>query len=184
MYTYVYIFLYLNINLYSLNNYIYLGTDQGVICRNIVNGKLSFTRSFSEDSKDLIRGLLAREAPRRIGSRREGPEEVIKHAWFGIYKFIYTYIYIYTYTYIYTYIYVYIHVYIHIYINIYIYIYIFIHIYIGDKINFGLYKNKQIPAPWLPQLQNSIDISHFDINGLQDHDERGPVNDGTWDSGF
>jgi serine/threonine protein kinase len=66
MYLYAYIYVYkctftnVHILIYIYYKcvyvYAYSGTDQAVICRNIVNGKLSFSRSFSEDCKDIVRG--------------------------------------------------------------------------------------------------------------------------------
>ncbi len=59
------------------------GTDQVVICRNIVNGRLTFPRNFNVDCKDLVKRLLVREIQNRLGNQRGGVEDVVKHPWFS-----------------------------------------------------------------------------------------------------
>ena len=48
------------------------GSDQVVICRNIVNGRLSFPRNFNTDCKDLVKRLLVREIQNRLGNQVKG----------------------------------------------------------------------------------------------------------------
>jgi protein kinase A len=43
------------------------GMDQVVTCRNIVNGRLSFPRTFGAECKDLVKKLLVREIQNRLG---------------------------------------------------------------------------------------------------------------------
>jgi len=59
------------------------GMDQVVTCRNIVNGRLSFPRTFGADCKDLVKKLLVREIQNRLGNQRGGADDVIKHPWFA-----------------------------------------------------------------------------------------------------
>lgn len=58
------------------------GMDQVVICRNIVNGKLVFPKEFDVDCKDLVKQLLNRDEPKRLGNKREGPDEIKNQKWF------------------------------------------------------------------------------------------------------
>ena len=56
--------------------------DQVVICRNIVNCKLSFPRNFNADCKDLTIKLLAKEIHTRLGNLKGGTDDIKNHAWF------------------------------------------------------------------------------------------------------
>ena len=58
------------------------GMDQVVICRNIVNCKLSFPRNFNTDCKDLVIKLLAKEIHTRLGNLKGGTDDIKNHAWF------------------------------------------------------------------------------------------------------
>lgn len=59
------------------------GMDQVVICRNIVNGKLMFPRSFNPECKDLVKKLLMRDPVARLGNLRGGVDEIQQHKWFN-----------------------------------------------------------------------------------------------------
>ncbi len=56
--------------------------DQVVICRNIVNCKLSFPRNFNAECKDLTIKLLAKEIHTRLGNLKGGTDDIKNHAWF------------------------------------------------------------------------------------------------------
>jgi serine/threonine protein kinase len=56
--------------------------DQVVICRNIVNCKLSFPRNFNADCKDLTIKLIAKEIHTRLGNLKGGTDDIKNHAWF------------------------------------------------------------------------------------------------------
>ncbi len=57
----------IHIHVYTICIYIYIGMDQVVTCRNIVNGRLSFPRTFGAECKDLVKKLLVREIQNRLG---------------------------------------------------------------------------------------------------------------------
>ena len=57
--------------------------DQVVICKNIVTGKLRFDRNFNAESQDLIRKLLVRDVKDRLGTLKDGSDDVRHHAWFS-----------------------------------------------------------------------------------------------------
>jgi CRP-like cAMP-binding protein len=57
--------------------------DQMTICRNILKGKLEFPNKLRDnDAKDLIKQLLHRDPTFRIGSLKDGAEDIKRHAWF------------------------------------------------------------------------------------------------------
>jgi len=58
------------------------GTDQVVICRNIVDCKLHFPKKFNSDCKDLIKQLLKADVGARLGNLKGGPEDIMRHHWF------------------------------------------------------------------------------------------------------
>eukprot|EP00596_Hydrurales_sp_CCMP1899_P005254 CAMPEP_0119038068 /NCGR_PEP_ID=MMETSP1177-20130426/6755_1 /TAXON_ID=2985 /ORGANISM="Ochromonas sp, Strain CCMP1899" /LENGTH=689 /DNA_ID=CAMNT_0007000155 /DNA_START=234 /DNA_END=2303 /DNA_ORIENTATION=- len=59
------------------------GFDQVVICRNIVNGNLNFTKNFDPECKDLVSKLLVKEIQRRLGGQRGGVDDIKRHPWFA-----------------------------------------------------------------------------------------------------
>jgi len=63
------------------------GMDQVVICKNIVNGRLTFPRNFNNDLKDLVKRLLSREIQTRLGNLKGGVEDIKQHAWFKPFDF-------------------------------------------------------------------------------------------------
>lgn len=58
------------------------GTDQVVICRNIVDCKLHFPKKFNSECKDLIKQLLKADVGARLGNLKGGPEDIMRHHWF------------------------------------------------------------------------------------------------------
>mmetsp|Transcript_28208 Transcript_28208/g.28494 ORF Transcript_28208/g.28494 Transcript_28208/m.28494 type:complete len:812 (+) Transcript_28208:132-2567(+) len=58
------------------------GTDQVVICKNIVDGKLHFPKKFNTECKDLIKHLLKADVGARLGNLKGGPDDIMKHSWF------------------------------------------------------------------------------------------------------
>jgi len=63
------------------------GMDQVVICRNIVNGRLVFPRNFNPECKDLVKRLLARDIPARLGNLKGGTDDIRQHRWFSGFDF-------------------------------------------------------------------------------------------------
>lgn len=63
------------------------GMDQVVICRNIVNGRVVFPRTFNTECKDLVKKLLSREIQNRLGNLKGGTDDIIHHAWFHGFDF-------------------------------------------------------------------------------------------------
>jgi cGMP-dependent protein kinase len=59
------------------------GMDQVVICKNIVNGRLVFSRNFNVDCKDLVKRLLSREIQTRLGNLKGGADDIKHHKWFN-----------------------------------------------------------------------------------------------------
>lgn len=58
-----------------------IGGDQVVICKNIVHGKCSFPKGFSDDAKDIIKKLLSREQCSRLGNLKGGYNDIVSHSW-------------------------------------------------------------------------------------------------------
>lgn len=58
------------------------GMDQVTICRNIVNGKLVFSRDFNNDCKDLCKKLLDHNVSKRLGNLKGGCGEIMEQKWF------------------------------------------------------------------------------------------------------
>jgi cGMP-dependent protein kinase len=56
--------------------------DQVIICRNIVNGRVTFPRAFDPECKDLIKKLLSREIQNRLGNLKGGTDDILNHPWF------------------------------------------------------------------------------------------------------
>jgi len=63
------------------------GMDQVVICKNIVNGRLTFPRNFNADLKDLVKRLLSREVSTRLGNLKGGVDDIRRHDWFRTFDF-------------------------------------------------------------------------------------------------
>lgn len=61
--------------------------DQVVICRNIVNGRLMFPRSFDPDCKEMVKQLLNRDPSSRLGNLRGGYDEIKQARWFNNFDF-------------------------------------------------------------------------------------------------
>jgi len=59
-----------------------VGSDQVVICKNIINGKLVFPKKFSREAQDLCRKLLHRAPVDRLGAHY-AQSGVADHKWFG-----------------------------------------------------------------------------------------------------
>jgi serine/threonine protein kinase len=43
------------------------------------------------------------------------------------------------------------------------------------SIDFDLYLQKRLPAPWIPQVSSVVDTSYFDAEGVEDHPSDGPL---------
>lgn len=39
-------------------------------------------------------------------------------------------------------------------------------------------------APWIPKLKSRTDSSHFDVHGVSNHADDGPIDTGVWDKHF
>lgn len=63
------------------------GMDQVVICRNIVNGNITFPSSFNKVLKELIVGLLKRDTNARLGNLKGGTDDIRDHKWFAAFDF-------------------------------------------------------------------------------------------------
>jgi len=46
-------------------------------------GRLSFTRDFSDNARDLVRKLLNPDRTRRLGCLRDGAKDIKSHRWFS-----------------------------------------------------------------------------------------------------
>jgi len=63
------------------------GNDQTKICRNIVNGRLTFPRNFNPLCKELVQGLLIRDVNNRLGNLKGGCDDIKSSAWFKDFDF-------------------------------------------------------------------------------------------------
>lgn len=53
------------------------------IYQKILAGRLSFTRDFSDNARDLVRKLLNPDRTRRLGCLRDGAADIKRHRWFA-----------------------------------------------------------------------------------------------------
>jgi len=60
----------------------HINGDHMVICKNIVRGKLEFSRKYPEKAKDLTQQLLVKESHMRLGNLKGGAKDIKDHAWF------------------------------------------------------------------------------------------------------
>lgn len=58
------------------------GQDQAVVCQNILDGRFTFPTDFNPHCKDMVKKLLDRESKSRLGTLRNGCNDVLHHTWY------------------------------------------------------------------------------------------------------